>query len=1486
MTLGSLDTLARAAVDAILARFHSGTRYLRLPELARPLPTTQVLHLLRNHDVRLAVFIDGWTPPAEATGSVTTSVTTAIEWRDDPTSGSRLLIVGDLERNRAAGLSSIRSVAAAEVAEQLLARLRAHLKNYALPKPLDPLLTALFSDGSQALNALSEYTDALLAADPLDVPDVARRELWRLGLLPHPGLDRPQIDENRQLVRLLRNSDAKTVASLAGGLRPASYAAVRAFAQQPTNRTLLRDLDFEEVRAAFTNQKSARTGSRKSGSPGGTPSVVDLKVSEKFDEDSFIEQVTPDDQGAVTDEVVIAGSHESWDGVPMSNVGAWLSPHEVDGYAGVAGGIVDSAAAERNVSSDEQIKWIDLEDLLEKLHKLERRLPPEARELPKPSDVLLSILKLRTALLPFVGSLGTEGVRLLYLSERVRETADQLMSEWVRLWSCLYGLWDALPDQFKDYAKKLAADLLMSDVRLEVDQSVVTAQLLPLHPVVIEPRVAAAKTLAAMGSEVDDRMVDLLCTNVDPGMPGISVNVNGTQQALSYAGRRSQLPYFQRGSHASEGPELARSLWTLTQRFMNVHPFTTFNLCVVMYRPSADLAKRYVRLLGEAATEHCELHVFTQADETEEVRQAIDSARADLTNRDIDLSKFSVSQHEDPGLASLTRQLIAEGVRPHLAFLFDLAASPADQFTQSLSTNLLPSVIAKWMFSVDPLDTKPVIVTQSGSGRLVEAGDLQRRLTSIGPPTQEHSPLLNRSTQEQIADLGQVATWVAVCESGSALSMPPRIRDLHMIGKSRVSTHVTFVYATQVEMLLEPVLALLQQNTWLQPGKSSLAEFLLGTVRLATPEGLLGFYKTEGRLSKDSVLGRLGVAAVLAYLERETEDQHLIISLDTDVAREWLNLRDDGGKRADLVRFSWSADGSPTVTAIEVKTRNSIPSTGSVPALDEALDQVGVMHRLFTQIFGDAETDALTPARREILKRQVFLDALHQWDSLRRDDEERYISRIDRLNQLFDADRPSRVSSCVFLVSTESGVEPTTESTGGVDVVRLGVEWLRDVLAQHDGTQVELPADLLEAFKEVLSGADEDDEANDAHEAGGPASDRGALDGLVMLEPRGTHSDGGDSDDATVEPGPRAVVAGVAQEEAVAELVVRLREVLVARKAPLKLIAAERVQVGPSVIQVPFKLAQGARLASLQSQEADISRELGVSGARISNWADEPGYAAIELPRRQREIPDIASLSAPEPGVVSLALGADLSMNAYRVDLSRLPHLLVGGTTGSGKSVFLRSLLWQLTHFWSSEEVSVVIIDAKGMADYIDFADAPQVTQFHPSVSGALEIIQRIVETDLPHRRDIFNAYAKEALDRGVRITDVVALKADAVARGERPPLGTLVVIVDEFAELVMGTADRKRFESLVTRFNQMARAIGGHLIAATQRPSTDIVTGVMKSNFARLALRVQSQVDSRVILDEAGAEVLQGRGDLLFRSAEAGTVRLQGYNALGPYSF
>jgi S-DNA-T family DNA segregation ATPase FtsK/SpoIIIE len=358
------------------------------------------------------------------------------------------------------------------------------------------------------------------------------------------------------------------------------------------------------------------------------------------------------------------------------------------------------------------------------------------------------------------------------------------------------------------------------------------------------------------------------------------------------------------------------------------------------------------------------------------------------------------------------------------------------------------------------------------------------------------------------------------------------------------------------------------------------------------------------------------------------------------------------------------------------------------------------------------------------------------------------------------------------------------------------------------------------------------------------------------------------------------------------DLANRFRTALLARRAPFTAIREDRLIIGPSIIQVPFSVPAGVKLSLIEGQEEDIARDLGVEAVRISNWPGEPGLAVAELPRRDRSFPDVTSLERPDDSpYVTVAIGAQIDYAPLWINLDDLPHLLIGGTTGSGKSVFLRSMLWQLTSLWGPDEVDLVLIDAKGLADYLDFVNAPHFkseSDFHLGVAGALEVFERIIDEEIPRRTEVFRNYAASALNRQAprHITRLRDLLGDARDQNVVAPVRPLVVIIDEFAELVLASSDRRRFETAVTRFNQIARAVGGHLVAATQRPSTDVVTGLMKSNFARVALRVQQSVDSRVILDENGAETLLGRGDLLFKSPELGLVRLQGYAARGPYSY
>jgi hypothetical protein len=740
-----------------------------------------------------------------------------------------------------------------------------------------------------------------------------------------------------------------------------------------------------------------------------------------------------------------------------------------------------------------------------------------------------------------------------------------------------------------------------------------------------------------------------------------------------------------------------------------------------------------------------------------------------------------------------------------------------------------------------------------------------------------------------LESLGDRATWVTVCEGVSALVPPLRLGGLDLLGRVRGASHVAFTYSKQIALLLEPILRYLQRSTWLSPERDALVEFLTGTVRRSMPEGLLGFFKTKGALSSEAVLGRLGLAAVLAYIDQESPPDRLIVSLDTEGARRWLGLRDGPEIRADLLGIQ--IDGETCeIEVIEIKARTQpFEWNGNPPeALTHAREQVREMARLLREMFNLDPPDPFTPSRREILKRQVFLEALQQWEHLRLDDPQVYEGRLERLNLLFDNQLIVRVATRIFAVSPQAPEAPTERQISDTPVTLLGVDWFKRALERKPGATIEISSAVLDELSDLF----EEEVAEVSAVEPEVREDRvpPAAEKAPLPLPETPQSSTEPTVDVVDE---RDLAEGETAADIEAhELANRFREALLARKAPFTAIREDLLVIGPSVIQVPFSVPAGVKLSVVEGQEEDIARDLGVDAVRISNWPVEAGLAVAELPRADRSFPDVTSLERSEDlPYPALAVGAQLDYSPLWVQFDELPHLLIGGTTGSGKSVFLRSVLWQATSLYGPDEIDLVLIDAKGLADYLDFVNAPHfksASDFHLGVAGALDLVERIIEEELPRRTAIFRNYAAEALKRenARHITRLRDLLVDARQQAVASPLSPLVVVIDEFAELVLGSADRRRFETAVTRFNQIARAVGGHLIAATQRPSTDVVTGLMKSNFARVALRVQQSVDSRVILDENGAEALLGKGDLLFKSAEMGLVRLQGYGAPGPYSF
>ena len=234
---------------------------------------------------------------------------------------------------------------------------------------------------------------------------------------------------------------------------------------------------------------------------------------------------------------------------------------------------------------------------------------------------------------------------------------------------------------------------------------------------------------------------------------------------------------------------------------------------------------------------------------------------------------------------------------------------------------------------------------------------------------------------------------------------------------------------------------------------------------------------------------------------------------------------------------------------------------------------------------------------------------------------------------------------------------------------------------------------------------------------------------------------------------------------------------------------------------------------------------------------------------------------------LTIALGRDVSGNPLVADLARMPHLLIAGTTGSGKSVCIAALAVCLAMNNAPEDLRMVMIDSK-MVELIRFNGLPHLYgKVETDVQRILGVLRWVV-VEMEHRYKLLEA---------AKARDVDAYNRQRQRRKDVQTLPRIVVLIDEMADLMMSAPDQT--EHNLVRLAQMARATGIHLVVATQRPSTDVVTGLIKANFpARLAFSVASGVDSRVILDLPGAETLLGRGDMLFLNPEVGNpVRAQG---------
>ena len=323
-------------------------------------------------------------------------------------------------------------------------------------------------------------------------------------------------------------------------------------------------------------------------------------------------------------------------------------------------------------------------------------------------------------------------------------------------------------------------------------------------------------------------------------------------------------------------------------------------------------------------------------------------------------------------------------------------------------------------------------------------------------------------------------------------------------------------------------------------------------------------------------------------------------------------------------------------------------------------------------------------------------------------------------------------------------------------------------------------------------------------------------------------------------------------------------------------------QMGPVVTRFEVSLAPGLKASKVTGIAKDLARSLSMASVRVVEVIPGKPYIGIEVPNPQRQMVRLIELLKTEAyqdpdGLISMAMGKDIAGRPIIADLAKAPHMLVAGTTGSGKSVLVNSLLLSMLLKYTPEQLRLILIDPKQLelANYGDIPHllTPVVTDMTEAASALawsvaeMERRYQLMSLFKVRKLDEFNKKVMAAEQSGEPLLDPLWRPNDSVSQDRAPklkPLPQIVIVADEFADMIMQVG--KQAEELITRLAQKSRAAGIHLILATQRPSVDVITGLIKANIpVRAALRVNSKVDSRTILDAGGAEDMLGHGDMLF---------------------
>ena len=649
---------------------------------------------------------------------------------------------------------------------------------------------------------------------------------------------------------------------------------------------------------------------------------------------------------------------------------------------------------------------------------------------------------------------------------------------------------------------------------------------------------------------------------------------------------------------------------------------------------------------------------------------------------------------------------------------------------------------------------------------------------------------------------------------------------------------------------------------------------IIEAVREINDDGLLSIVShTSNRIfDTNHGKGSLGIALAAIHYKRQ-HPAAILVGLDTQLAQEWLSDREDG-KLPDLIGINLESDTDALVDIIEVKTYSDNPNAFTLDGdtiSGHAVEQVTALEGLTQEMLGKTEK-ITTISRREILREQVF-ECLFQ-AALDPASKLRY---SNMLNDLFAGEYNVSIRRNIAFVDFENAessekVYKGTDDYVGKDytLITIGSNEVQAILANSAFAREAGPFNPApqEEDTAVVAPSQEPREASAAE-----STPEGAQPVQSPVAPATVP--------VSVSNIPVASASsGTAADETVAELQrTDIREKCARINKVFRDYGINAYPVDPDMVQeaarftrFSVELKSGETIRTLERFKTDIGIQLEANGEILIDHIKGTKYLSVDVPfagaGKSISLLEHLSLLDGSSGDLDFIAGQKADGRFEIVDLAKAPHMLIAGTTGSGKTIFLYSIIVSLLHKYPMEDLEFLIIDPK-QTDFVFFEDLPNLYGGHVVIDAeeALEMIQRINDVDKEERMQQI---------RSCRSRDINSYN-------EKNPdhrMKRLIIIIDEYADLIQ-TAEmqgkRKEFEKFLSMLAQKVRSLGIHLIIATQRPSANIVTGVLKANIPyRISFRLPSHTDSQTILDMSGAENLLGKGDMLLVT-DSDTIRMQG---------